>query len=40
MAACMRDFYGSLLGLEAERAGDEKVIASSPENPLSEGSRP
>ena len=40
MAACMRDFYGSLLGWEAERAGDEKEISSSPENPLLVGSRP
>ena len=40
MAACMRDFYGSLLHWEAERAGDEKEIASSPAIPFSAGSHP
>ena len=36
-AACMRDFYGSLLRWEVERPGDEKETASSP---FSEGSHP
>ena len=38
MAACMRDFYGSLLRWEAERAEDEKEISSSPAISFSEES--
>ena len=40
MAACMKDFYGSLLRWEAERGEDEKEIASSPAIPFSAGNHP